>query len=229
MKGMKDNEDFNSHHLLEQHLYKGRKQHRHRYSRSHFNVNTDEDEVQEIFQRTMRSRLESFKSAKMGVSPPKPITKHAKKDQQHKMPNGKSAGRSKTYHSGDEDFEFSEGDSASGYDASGTSIPMRATCRAGGGIENPVFMPDLDPMAQTQVPPWLADTELDISTVAPSQRAQMRMPLTPSGLRRLAPLRISTRSTDSNTAADLPAAQQTDEEQLPTSAPPPYNRHTDYK
>uniref|UniRef100_A0A7N6B103 Sodium/hydrogen exchanger n=1 Tax=Anabas testudineus TaxID=64144 RepID=A0A7N6B103_ANATE len=74
-----------THHLLEQHLYKGRKQHRHRYSRSHFDVNTDEGEVQEIFQRTMRSRLESFKSAKMGVSPPKPITKHTKKDQQQKV------------------------------------------------------------------------------------------------------------------------------------------------
>ncbi|KAF3707201.1 Sodium/hydrogen exchanger 3 [Channa argus] len=227
MKGMKENEDFNSHHLLEQHLYKGRKQHRHRYSRSHFNVNTDEGEVHEIFQRTMRSRLESFKSAKMGVSPPKPITKHTKKDQHHKMPNGKSPDRSKSYHSGDEDFEFSEGDSASGYDASGTSIPMRSTYRAGAGIENPVFMPDLDPMAPTQVPPWIVDT--DFSTVTPSQRAQTRLPLTPSSLHRLTPLRLSTRSTDSNTAANVPATQKRDDEQLPTSAPPPYNSPSDYK
>lgn len=48
-------------------------------------MNTDEGEVQEIFQRTMRSRLESFKSAKMGVSPPKPITKQTKKDQQQQV------------------------------------------------------------------------------------------------------------------------------------------------
>lgn len=41
--------------------------------------------MQEIFQRTMRSRLESFKSAKMGVAPPKHITKHPKKDQQQKV------------------------------------------------------------------------------------------------------------------------------------------------
>lgn len=110
MKGMRETEDINTHHLLQQHLYKGRKQvsifshvtsttvkvlqlphtsyspqHRHRYSRSHFNVNRDENEVQEIFQRTMSRRLESFKSAKMGVTPPKPITKHPKKDQQQKV------------------------------------------------------------------------------------------------------------------------------------------------
>lgn len=111
MKGMRETEDVNTHHLLQQHLYKGRKQvsfqsychtstavkvlqppltyyslqHRHRYSRSHFDVNRDENEVQEIFQRTMSRRLESFKSAKMGVTPPKPITKHPKKDQQQKV------------------------------------------------------------------------------------------------------------------------------------------------
>uniref|UniRef100_A0A4W6EGT1 Sodium/hydrogen exchanger n=1 Tax=Lates calcarifer TaxID=8187 RepID=A0A4W6EGT1_LATCA len=85
MKGMRETEDINTHHLLQQHLYKGRKQHRHRYSRSHFDVNKDENEVQEIFQRTMRSRLESFKSAKMGVAPPKTISKYSKKDQQQKV------------------------------------------------------------------------------------------------------------------------------------------------
>ncbi|KAM9340675.1 sodium/hydrogen exchanger 3-like [Symphorus nematophorus] len=218
MNGMRESEDINSHHLLQQHLYKGRKQHRHRYSRSHFDVNKDENEVQEIFQRTMRSRLESFKSAKMGVAPPKHITKHTKKDQQQKMPNGKSMDKSKSYHS---DFEFSEGDSASGFEASGNSFPMRVTYRAGAGIENPAFMPDLDPMAQVQIPPWLAEAELDSSTVAPSQRAQLRLPWTPSNLRRLAPLRLSTRSTDSFMLADAPNTQQRDNEQLPPPPPPP--------
>lgn len=101
-------EDLNSHHLLQEHLYKGRKQvrplsregvmarsrcwssseassvfqHRHRFSRNHLSINTDEDEVQEIFQRTMRKRLESFKSAKMGMALPKTISKHTKKEQQ---------------------------------------------------------------------------------------------------------------------------------------------------
>lgn len=45
--------------------------------------------MQEIFQRTMRSRLESFKSAKMGVAPPKHITKHPKKEQQQKVRRSK--------------------------------------------------------------------------------------------------------------------------------------------
>nr|XP_046218532.1 sodium/hydrogen exchanger 3-like isoform X2 [Oncorhynchus gorbuscha] len=82
---MRESEDFDAHHLLQQHLYKGRKQHRHGYSRKHLEVNKDEHEVQEIFQRTMRSRLESFKSAKMGVAPPKKISKHLKKDQPQKI------------------------------------------------------------------------------------------------------------------------------------------------
>ncbi|KAF0024458.1 sodium/hydrogen exchanger 3 isoform X2 [Scophthalmus maximus] len=220
MKGMRETEGINTHHLLQQHLYKGRKQHRHRYSRSHFNVNEDENEVQEIFQRTMRTRLESFKSAKMGVAPPKTISKHSKREQQQKMPNGKSLDKSKS-HSGDEDFEFSEGDSASGYDAPGTSIPMRVTYRAGAGIENPAFMPDMDPMAPMQIPPWLAEAELDSSMVAPSQRAQVRLPWTPSNLRRLAPLRISTRSTDSFMLADTPARQQRGNDDLPPPPPPP--------
>uniref|UniRef100_A0A9J8DAI4 Sodium/hydrogen exchanger n=1 Tax=Cyprinus carpio carpio TaxID=630221 RepID=A0A9J8DAI4_CYPCA len=60
-------------------------QHRHKYSRSHFSINQNEDEVQEIFQRTMRSRLESFKSTKMGVNPAKKITKHHKKELTHKV------------------------------------------------------------------------------------------------------------------------------------------------
>ncbi|TKS88746.1 Sodium/hydrogen exchanger 3 [Collichthys lucidus] len=227
MNGVRETEDVNSHHLLQQHLYKGRKQHRHRYSRSHFDVNKDENEVQEIFQRTMRSRLESFKSAKMGVAPPKHITKHTKKDQLQKMPNGKSLDKSRSYHSGDEDFEFSEGDSASGFEASGGSFPMRVSYRAGAGIENPAFMPDLDPLAQVQIPPWLAEAELDSSTVAPSQRAQLSLPWTPSNLRRLAPLRISTRSTDSFMLADAPGAQQRDNERLPPPPPPPPPPHRD--
>ncbi|XP_071751038.2 sodium/hydrogen exchanger 3 isoform X1 [Centroberyx gerrardi] len=216
MKSMRESEDINTHHLLQQHLYKGRKQHRHRYSRSHFEVNKDENEVQEIFQRTMRSRLESFKSAKMGVAPPKTITKHPKKDQQQKMPNGKSMDRSKSHPFGDEDFEFSEGDSASGGEASGGSFPMRVTYIAGAGIENPAFMPEIDPMTPMQIPPWLAEAEADGGPVAPSQRAQVRLPWTPSNLRRLAPLRLSTRSTDSFLLADTPAAQE-----RPDGPPPP--------
>ncbi|XP_038822205.1 sodium/hydrogen exchanger 3-like [Salvelinus namaycush] len=176
---MRESEDVNAHHLLQQHLYKGKKQHRHRYSRKHLEVNKDKNEVQEIFQRTMMSRLESFKSAKIGVTPPKKITNHLKKDQPQKMPNGKSTDNSKSHAYGDEDGEFSEGDSASGCEAADGSFPMRA-CR-GAGIVNPAFNAEMDPMPpMQQIPPWLAATEVDSSAVVPSQRAQLRLPLTPS-------------------------------------------------
>ncbi|XP_036423226.1 sodium/hydrogen exchanger 3-like isoform X2 [Colossoma macropomum] len=208
---MKDmNEDFNAHHLLQQHLYRSRKNHRHKYSRTDFKINQSEDEVQEIFQRTMRTRLESFKSAKMGVTPAKKITKHPKKEPSQKMSNGKSTDNSKSYPYGDEDFEFSEADSAYSGDgaAAGGSFPMRAPpYTVGAGIENPAFMPEMD----TPPPPWLTEVETDTS-VAPSQRAQRQLPCSPTNLRRLTPLRISNRSTDSFVMADVPAAQDSPEE-----------------
>uniref|UniRef100_A0A3Q4HI70 Sodium/hydrogen exchanger n=1 Tax=Neolamprologus brichardi TaxID=32507 RepID=A0A3Q4HI70_NEOBR len=206
MKAVREAEAINAHHLLDQHLYKSRKQHRHRFSRSHFDINRDEKEVQEIFQRTMRNRLKSFTSAKMGVKPPKTIVKHTQKEQQQKPMKILSCS-----------FLDSEGDSASGYDQS----YMRATYRAGAGIENPAFMPDLDPMELLQIPPWLAESELDSSMVALSHRAQVDLPRTPSNLRRLASLRISTRSTDSFTLENIPDTQQMDSDQLQPPPPPP--------
>ncbi|TNM93068.1 hypothetical protein fugu_018470 [Takifugu bimaculatus] len=224
MKGTRESEDINSHHLLQQHLYKGRKHHRHRYSRGRLDVNQDENEVQEIFQRTMRSRLESFKSAKMGVAPPKHITKHPKKDQPAKeLPVDKS----RSYYSGDEDFEFTEADSASGNDAAGSSFRM-FPYRRGVGVENPAFMPDVDPVAPLQIPPWLAEAELNSSIVSPSERAQVRLPWTPSNLRRLAPLRISTRSTDSFMEADAQTAPQRGRERRPPPPPPPPPKDSDH-
>uniref|UniRef100_A0A3B4AHW0 Sodium/hydrogen exchanger n=1 Tax=Periophthalmus magnuspinnatus TaxID=409849 RepID=A0A3B4AHW0_9GOBI len=222
MNGLRESEDMNTHHLLQQHLYKGRKQHRHRYSRSHFDVNQDENEVQEIFQRTMRNRLESFKSGKMGVTPPKTITKHSKKDTQQKVKKEMRWNRP-TLYSDLPYFEFSEESSASGYTG---SIP-RVSYTAGVGIENPAFMPDLDPMAPVQIPPWLAEGETDSATVAPSQRAQAGLPWTPSNLRRLAPLRISTRSSDSFVLADtLPSSSRERDELPPPPSPPPSPPHS---
>ncbi|KAG7457763.1 hypothetical protein MATL_G00230730 [Megalops atlanticus] len=210
-RSMRETEDINTHHLLQQHLYRARKQHRHRYSRSHISVNKDENEVQEIFQRTMRSRLESFKSAKMGVTQNKKMIKHPKKDQTLKMPNGKSPGKSKSHPFGDEDFEFSDGDNANGTDgvdymASG-GIPISVSYMSGAGIENPAFMPEDEPVGPMHTPPWVAAAQVE-NMVAPSQRAQLRLPWSPSNLRRLAPLRISTRSTDSFLLADVPPTEE---------------------
>ncbi|XP_066529935.1 sodium/hydrogen exchanger 3-like isoform X2 [Hoplias malabaricus] len=214
MKGM--SEDINAHHLLQQNLYRSRKNHRHRYSRSDFTINQSENEVQEIFQRTMRSRLESFKSAKMGVTPAKKITKHPKKEPNQKMSDGKTdrsyhMDKDKGYPYGDEDFEFSEADSSYSGDgaAAGGSFPMRAPpyTVGAGGIDNPAFMPEMD----TPPPPWTSEAETD-SSVAPSQRAQRQLPWSPNNLRRLAPLRLSARSTDSFVMADIPLAPDSSEE-----------------
>ncbi|XP_067281953.1 sodium/hydrogen exchanger 3.1 [Pseudorasbora parva] len=196
-------DEINAHHLLQQHLYRSRKHHRHKYSRSQFGINQSEDEVQEIFQRTMRSRLESFKSAKMGVNPAKKITKHHKKELTHQMPNGHAEGTGHPY--GD------QVDSAVGSETGVNNTFMRDTYIVGAGIENPAFMPDME--SPNHSPPWLMETEMDMA-VAPSQRAQRRLPWTPNRLRRLAPMRISNCSTDSFLMADVSLTLEEHEEQL---------------
>uniref|UniRef100_A0A8C7IDJ5 Sodium/hydrogen exchanger n=1 Tax=Oncorhynchus kisutch TaxID=8019 RepID=A0A8C7IDJ5_ONCKI len=204
---MRESEDFDAHHLLQQHLYKGRKQHRHRYSRKHLEVNKDEHEVQEIFQRTMRSRLESFKSAKMGVAPPKKISKHLKKDQPQKV---------------------REACTFSSFPLVFITILLEFLINLNlspglAGIVNPAFMAEMDTMdpmpPMQQIPSWLAEAEVDSSNMVPSQRAQLRLPWTPSNLRRLAPLCLSTHSNDSFLLADSPATQEGISE-LPPPPPP---------
>uniref|UniRef100_A0A671QQA8 Sodium/hydrogen exchanger n=1 Tax=Sinocyclocheilus anshuiensis TaxID=1608454 RepID=A0A671QQA8_9TELE len=169
--------DLSAHHILDQHLYKSRR-----------DVRTNPDEMQEIFQRTMRSRLESFKSAKMGVNPAKKLSKHPKKDSTHK-PNGKPADPHRTHPYGDEDFEFSA-DSASSSEIAG-HFPRRSTNAPGAGVDNPAFIPEMDTS-----PPI----------------AQGRLPWTPTNLRHLAPLRMSTHSTDSFAMADASVDDEAPEE-----------------
>uniref|UniRef100_A0AAY4DNT7 Sodium/hydrogen exchanger n=1 Tax=Denticeps clupeoides TaxID=299321 RepID=A0AAY4DNT7_9TELE len=204
-KNLRNNNDVNVHHLLQQHLYKSRKHHRHKYSRSHFSINQSEDEVQEIFQRTMRSRLESFKSAKMGVAPAKKISKHPQKDRQQKV---RGCSRCVLFFLFT-DFEFSDGNSASGGEAATYQTPYATRCKryvayskTGTGIVNRAFMPEMDTPPTMRTPPWLSQAETD-GSVAPSQRAQRSLPWSPSNIRRLAPLRISNRSTDSFIMADV--------------------------
>uniref|UniRef100_W5MMZ6 Sodium/hydrogen exchanger n=1 Tax=Lepisosteus oculatus TaxID=7918 RepID=W5MMZ6_LEPOC len=165
---------FYKHYTIDCTDIKVQPQHRHRYSRRHISTNKDENEVQEIFQRTMRQRLESFKSAKMGVGQSKKIQKHQRKDHMQKMPNGKSSEESAGW-------SFSSQDEGEGFDSLSP------------GIENPAFMPDEELPAPLRTPPWLANED----TVVPSQSARVHLPWTPNTFNRLAPLRLSTRSTDS--------------------------------
>ncbi|CAM4637041.1 unnamed protein product [Leuciscus chuanchicus] len=193
--------DLNAHHLLEQHLYKSRSNNRPTYSRSHYKESENPDEMQEIFQRTMRSRLESFKSAKMGVKPSKKISKHPKKDSTHK-PNGKPADPNRIYPYGDEDFEFSA-DSASSSEIAG-NFRRRSTNAPAAGVENPAFIPEMDTSAPMRNPPWQTETAIN-TAVAPSQRAQGRLPWTPTNLR-------SACSTDSIAMANASADDEAPEE-----------------
>lgn len=89
-----------------------------------------------------------------------------------------------------------------------------------GGIENLAFMPDLDPTGTLHIPPWLSGSELDSSMVAPSPRAQVSLPRTPTNLRRLDPLRFSTGSRDSFMLESISDTQQTDSDD-PTHPPHP--------
>lgn len=88
---------------------------------------------------------------------------------------------------------------------------MFLSCLIEAGIENPVFLPAMDSPTHSNLP-WLMETD----AVAPSQRAQWRLPWTPNRLRRLAPMRVSTCSTDSFLMADLEEHEekpQTDHEE----------------
>ncbi|XP_059899507.1 sodium/hydrogen exchanger 3-like [Gadus macrocephalus] len=198
--------NVNSHELLQQNLYKGRKQHRHRYSRTHFEINKDQGEVQEILQRTMQTRLESFKKAKTGNK----IIRDSKKDNMQKMANGKNTDwdRSRAY--SDSDFDIPEPNGASAGPMHGNSFPMRVSYRVGVGVENPAFMPDVENLgALHPAPAWL--------TQAPPEGgsgvgAELNQPVTPRNLRRLAPLQIS---------AQCPGPFQLDEIDLQRIQSPP--------
>ncbi|KAI7798992.1 putative solute carrier family 9, partial [Triplophysa rosa] len=177
------NGELNAHHLLEQHLYKSRTHNRPTYSRSHYNTTQNPEEVQEIFQRTMRNRLESFKATKRSVSPAnKKISKHSKNDSTMKT-NGKPVDPHRTHPLGDEDFEFSA-DSASSSEAA-ANFPGRSKNRSGAGIDNPAFIHEMDTSFPMRNPPWQTGTSMNL---APSQRAEGRLPWTPTDLTRLSPM-----------------------------------------
>ncbi|XP_052390039.1 sodium/hydrogen exchanger 3-like [Carassius gibelio] len=201
-------DDLSVHHLLDQHLYKSRRNNCPTYSRNHYNTSENPDEMQEIFQRTMRSRTESFNSAKMGFNPVKKLSKHPNKDSTHKL-NGKPADPHRTHPYGDGDFEISAASASSGEIAG--HFHRRSTNTHGAGVDNPAFIPEIDTSPPMRNPPWQTETGNN-AAVAPSQRAQGRMPWTPTNLRPLAPQRMRTRSTDSIVTADASLDEKAPEE-----------------
>ncbi|KAJ6657797.1 hypothetical protein lerEdw1_001847 [Lerista edwardsae] len=93
-KSIRDAEDMFTHHTLQQYLYKPRQEHKHLYSRHEITPSEDDKQNKEIFHRTMRKRLESFKSTKLGLSHAKKLNKMHKRDRGQKrrnsnvLPNG---------------------------------------------------------------------------------------------------------------------------------------------
>uniref|UniRef100_A0A8C3H5V4 Sodium/hydrogen exchanger n=1 Tax=Chrysemys picta bellii TaxID=8478 RepID=A0A8C3H5V4_CHRPI len=87
-KSIRDTEDTVTHHTLQQYLYKPRQEHIHLYSRHEIIQNEDEKQDKEIFHRTMRKRLESFKSTKLGINQPKKLNKSHKRDRGQKRVRG---------------------------------------------------------------------------------------------------------------------------------------------
>lgn len=68
------------------------------------------------------------------------------------------------------------------------------------GIDNPVFSADDDQSIYMKFTPWLSSED----TVVPSQRARVQIPYSPNNFRRLTPIRLSNKSTDSFLLADGP-------------------------
>uniref|UniRef100_A0A8C5QDD4 Sodium/hydrogen exchanger n=1 Tax=Leptobrachium leishanense TaxID=445787 RepID=A0A8C5QDD4_9ANUR len=85
-KSVRDLEDAMSHHTLQQYLYKPRRQHL--YSRHEVSLEGGEKQTKEIFQTTMKQRLESFKSTKFGQNQPKNINTNYKRERGQRVGNG---------------------------------------------------------------------------------------------------------------------------------------------
>lgn len=84
------------------------------------------------------------------------------------------------------------------------------------GVDNPAFIPEMDMPPPMLNPPWQTEPANN-TAVAPSQRAQGRLPWTPTNLRRLAPLRLSARSTDTFAMADASVDDEAPEEKPGTN------------
>ncbi|KAL8165820.1 UNVERIFIED_CONTAM: Sodium/hydrogen exchanger 3, partial [Gekko kuhli] len=90
-RSIRDSEDMFTHHTLQQYLYKPRQEHKHLYSRHEIPPDDEDKQNKEIFQRTMRKRLESFKSTKLGISNTKKNKIHKrgpKRKSSNVVPNG---------------------------------------------------------------------------------------------------------------------------------------------
>ncbi|XP_042329531.1 sodium/hydrogen exchanger 3 [Sceloporus undulatus] len=206
-KSIRDAEDMFTHHTLQQYLYKPRQQHKFLYSRHEITPDEEDNkQTKEIFQRTMRRRLESFKSTKLGFNPPKKMMKMKNRGQKRKNSNIMPNGNLSTEFITEKEVEISEPEE-NDYDSRQTGRAMdflanvtKQNFTDTGGIDNPVFSADVETNATMRFPPWLSSEEM----VVPSQRARVQIPYSPNNFQRLAPIRLSNRSVDSFLQVDGP-------------------------
>ncbi|XP_067853902.1 sodium/hydrogen exchanger 5 isoform X2 [Heptranchias perlo] len=83
----RDREDTVMHHVLRENLYKPRRRYQGNYSRHFIAQGEQERQEREVFQRNMRSRLESFKSTKHNVYSSKNKCRHKKEHKCQKKRN----------------------------------------------------------------------------------------------------------------------------------------------
>uniref|UniRef100_A0A8C3VPZ8 Sodium/hydrogen exchanger n=1 Tax=Catagonus wagneri TaxID=51154 RepID=A0A8C3VPZ8_9CETA len=234
-QSIRDTEDMVTHHTLQQYLYKPRQEYKHLYSRHELTADEHEKQDKEVFHRTMRKRLESFKSAKLGLNPHKKGAKlykrerGAQKRRNSSIPNGKlpMVSSLQDFTIKERDLELSDPEEAPNYDAEEMSggieflanITQDTATDSPSGIDNPVFSPDEDPGILSRAPPWLSPGE----AVVPSQRARVQIPRSPGNFHRLAPFRLSGKSVDSFLLADgsgSGSGSGSGPEEQPRAAPP---------
>uniref|UniRef100_A0A8C3F4N6 Sodium/hydrogen exchanger n=1 Tax=Chrysemys picta bellii TaxID=8478 RepID=A0A8C3F4N6_CHRPI len=201
-KSIRDTEDTVTHHTLQQYLYKPRQEHIHLYSRHEIIQNEDEKQDKEIFHRTMRKRLESFKSTKLGINQPKKLNKSHKRDRGQKRVRGVRLGpftqtKDVEFSDPEENYESLHMDKGVDFLA---NVTKQNCTDATSGIDNPAFSADDDQSIYMKFPPWLSDED----SVVPSQRARVQLPYSPNNFRRLTPFRLSNKSVDSFLLADGP-------------------------
>ncbi|KAG8512394.1 Sodium/hydrogen exchanger 3, partial [Galemys pyrenaicus] len=210
-------------------------QYKHLYSRHEVTTNDDEKQDKEIFHRTMRKRLESFKSAKLGLQQSKKAAKLYKRERAQKrrnssIPNGKLPLENPVHNLTitEKDLELSEPEEApddTAEEMSGgivflANVTQDTATDSPSGIDNPVFSSDEDQGILARMPPWLSPGE----TVVPSQRARVQLPCSPGTLHRLAPFRLSSKSpaprAPSDTGSDAPLTGRSSPREGPPDQPP---------
>ncbi|KAJ1079732.1 hypothetical protein NDU88_000024 [Pleurodeles waltl] len=211
-KSLRDMEDAVTHRTLQQCLYKPRQQQKHVYSRHEMNHCEEDKQNKEIFQRTMKKRLESFKTTKLGINHSKKIIKNYKRGQKRRnssmniIPNGnitynnsmddyKGSGKELDFSDQEEnvDYDFTDGGTDFLFSINEQTVPDNTL-----GIDNPLFSTNDEPCGYLEFSPWLSNED----SVVPSQRARLQIPSSPNNFRQLTPFRLSNRSVDSFVLAD---------------------------